>query len=302
MKISTAGYQFKQGFKNIHRNRLFSIASIATIAACIFLFGVFYSIAANSQHMIKNAGNKVAVTVFFDEGTSDARISAIGEEIKLREEVDHVEFTTAEEAWENFKSQYFGEYEYLAEGFKDDNPLANSASYSVYLADTSKQDTLVTYLEGIENVRQVNKSTEVAQNISTAARLAGYVSIAVIIILLAVSIFLITNTIVLGITVRKDEISIMKYVGATDGFVNAPFFVEGIAIGIIGSIIPLVALFFLYRQIIEFVMSKFSMLNNLLAFLPVMTVFRVLIPVSLLLGLAIGILGSLFALRKHENV
>ena len=137
---------------------------------------------------------------------------------------------------------------------------------------------------------------------STAAKLAGYVSIAVIIILLAVSIFLITNTIVLGITVRKDEISIMKYVGATDGFVNAPFFVEGIAIGIIGSIIPLVALFFLYRQMVEFVMSKFSMLNNLLAFLPVMTVFRVLIPVSLLLGLAIGILGSLFALRKHENV
>ena len=289
MKISTFGYQFKQGFKNIHRNRLFSIASIATIAACIFLFGVFYSIAANSQHMIKNAA-------------SDSRISAIGEEIKLREEVDHVEFTTAEEAWENFKSQYFGEYEYLAEGFKDDNPLANSASYSVYLADTSKQDTLVTYLEGIENVRQVNKSTEVAQNISTAAKLAGYVSIAVIIILLAVSIFLITNTIVLGITVRKDEISIMKYVGATDGFVNAPFFVEGIAIGIIGSIIPLVALFFLYRQIIEFVMTRFSMLNNLLAFLPVMTVFKVLIPVSLLLGLAIGILGSLFALRKHENV
>ena len=192
--------------------------------------------------------------------------------------------------------------EYLAEGFKDDNPLANSASYSVYLADTSKQDSLVSYLEGIENVRQVNRSAEVARNISTAARLAGYVSIAVIIILLAVSIFLITNTIVLGITVRKDEISIMKYVGATDGFVNAPFFVEGIAIGLIGSIIPLFALFFLYRQIIEFVMTRFSVLNNLLAFLPVMTVFRVLIPVSLILGLVIGILGSLFALRKHENV
>ncbi len=302
MKISTFGYQIKQGFKNIHRNRLFSIASIATIAACIFIFGVFYSIVANAQHMIKNAENKVAVTVFFDEGTTDTRIDEIGEQIKVREEVDHVEYTSPEEAWENFKSQYFGEYEYLAEGFKDDNPLANSASYSVYLADTSKQDQLVTFIEGIENVRQVNRSDEVAKNLSTAARLAGYISIAIIIILLAVSIFLITNTIVLGITVRKDEISIMKYVGATDGFVNAPFFVEGIAIGLIGSIIPLIVLFFLYNRIIGFVLTKFSVLNNILTFLPVMTVFRVLIPVSLILGLAIGILGTLFAMRKHENV
>ena len=302
MKISTFGYQIKQGFKNIHRNRLFSIASIATIAACIFIFGVFYSIVANAQHMIKSAENKVAVTVFFDEGTSDTRIDEIGEQIEVREEVDHVEYTSPEEAWENFKSQYFGEYEYLAEGFKDDNPLANSASYSVYLADTSKQDQLVTFLEGIENVRQVNRSDEVARNLSTAARLAGYVSIAIIIILLAVSIFLITNTIVLGITVRKDEISIMKYVGATDGFVNAPFFVEGIAIGLIGSIIPLIALFFLYNRIIGFVLTKFSVLNNILSFLPIMTVFRILIPVSLILGLAIGILGTLFAMRKHENV
>lgn len=302
MKISTFGYQIKQGFKNIHRNRLFSIASIATIAACIFIFGVFYSIVANTQHMIKNAENKVAVTVFFDEGTTDTRIDEIGEQIKVREEVDHVEYTSPEEAWENFKSQYFGEYEYLAEGFKDDNPLANSASYSVYLADTSKQDQLVTFIEGIENVRQVNRSDEVAKNLSTAARLAGYISIAIIIILLAVSIFLITNTIVLGITVRKDEISIMKYVGATDGFVNAPFFVEGIAIGLIGSIIPLIVLFFLYNRIIGFVLTKFSVLNNILTFLPVMTVFRVLIPVSLILGLAIGILGTLFAMRKHENV
>ena len=302
MKISTFGYQIKQGFKNIHRNRLFSIASIATIAACIFIFGVFYSIVANAQYMIKNAENKVAVTVFFDEGTTDTRIDEIGEQIKVREEVDHVDYTSPEEAWENFKSQYFGEYEYLAEGFKDDNPLANSASYSVYLADTSKQDQLVTFIEGIENVRQVNRSDEVAKNLSTAARLAGYISIAIIIILLAVSIFLITNTIVLGITVRKDEISIMKYVGATDGFVNAPFFVEGIAIGLIGSIIPLIVLFFLYNRIIGFVLTKFSVLNNILTFLPVMTVFRVLIPVSLILGLAIGILGTLFAMRKHENV
>ena len=127
-------------------------------------------------------------------------------------------------------------------------------------------------------------------------------AIAIIIILLAVSIFLITNTIVIGITVRKEEISIMKYIGATDAFVDAPFFVEGITIGIIGSIIPLVILRFIYENVINYVMNKFSILQNILAFMPVDEVFRILVPVGILLGIGIGILGCFFAVRIHANV
>lgn len=302
MKINSAGYQIKQGFKNIQRNKLFSIASIATIAACIFIFGIFYSMVANFQYIVKNAESQVAVTVFFKQGLDQKKIDQIGETIKTRSEVDRISYTSAEQAWENFKDQYFKGYEYLAEGFKADNPLANSASYSVYLNDTSKQTQLVSFIESIDGVRQVNRSDEVARNLSTAARLVGYISVAVIVILLAVSIFLITNTIVIGITVRKDEISIMKYVGATDAFVEAPFFVEGIMIGLIGSAIPLVVLFFVYEKMVSFIMTKFSVLNNILAFLPTGTIFRTLIPVSLILGIVIGALGSFFALRKHANV
>lgn len=302
MKISSIFYQLKQGLKNIQRNKLFSLASIATIAACIFMFGAFFSILANFQSMLKSAENQVAVTVFFDQGLDESKINEIGEDIKKQKAVDHIEYTSAEQAWENFKSEYFGEYEYLAEGFKDDNPLANSASYSVYLSDASLQTELVTYIEGIDGVRQVNRSDEVARTVSKAATLAGYVSVAIIIILLAVSIFLITNTIVLGITVRKEEITIMKYVGATDAFVQAPFFVEGIIIGLIGAAIPTVVLYFLYNNVITLVATKFSILNNLLTFLPVGQVFAVLVPISLILGLVIGFLGSFFALRKHANV
>ena len=285
MKISSFFYLIGQGLKNIRRNKLFSIASIATIAACIFLFGIFYSILANFQYMMKSAESQVAVTVFFDNDTSDERIKQIGEEIQTQS-----------------KSEYFGEYEYLAEGFKDDNPLANSASYSVYLNDTSKQTELVTYIEGIDGVRQVNRSDEVARNLSSMTKIVGYVSVAIIIILLAVSIFLITNTIILGITVRKEEITIMKYVGATDGFVEAPFFVEGLTIGLIGAAVPVTILYFLYNNIIGAIASKFSLLSSILTFLPAGQVFAVLIPVSLVLGLAIGFLGSFFALRKHANV
>ena len=302
MKINSAGYQIRQGFKNIHRNKLFSIASIATIAACIFLFGVFYSLVSNFQFMMDNAEKQIAVTVFFDEDTTEERVKEIGNEISSRSEVDRIEYTSPEQAWTEFQGQYFEGKEYLAEGFKDDNPLANSGSYSVYLNEAAAQEGLVTYIEGLEGVRQVNKNNEVAKNIATGARLVEYVAAAIIIILLAVAVFLITNTIVLGITVRKDEISIMKYVGATDSFVNAPFFVEGMVIGLIGSAIPLVVMFFLYKHIVSYILGHFSVMKGIFDFLPTMRVFAVLIPVSLILGLAIGALGSFFALRKHSNV
>ena len=302
MKIRSLFYHIKQGFKNIYRNRLFSLASIATITACIFIFGVFYSIVTNFQYMVKKAENDVCVTVFFDEGLSDADIRKLGDTIKNRVEVSEIHYTSAEEAWNNFKNEYFKDYPELDEGFKDDNPLANSASYEVYLNDAGMQSTLVSYLENLNGVRQVNRSEATASSLSSAAKLVGYVSIAVIVILLAVSIFLITNTIVIGITVRKEEISIMKFIGATDAFVNAPFFVEGISIGVIGSIIPLFILRYMYTSVIEYVLGKFNVLSNILAFLPANDVFNVLIPVAILLGIGIGVIGTLFAVHKHANV
>ena len=286
MKIRSLFYHIKDGLKNIYRNRLFSLASIATIAACIFLFGVFYSIVVNFQY----------------QGLTDAEIKKLGDTISQRNEVSRIHYTSADEAWENYKSEYFKDYPQLAEGFKDDNPLANSSSYEIYLNDAASQSTLVTYLENLDGIRQVNRSEATASGLASAARLVSYVAIAIIIILLAVSIFLITNTIVIGITVRKEEISIMKYIGATDAFVDAPFFVEGITIGIIGSIIPLVILRFIYENVINYVMNKFSILQNILAFMPVDEVFRILVPVGILLGIGIGILGSFFAVRKHANV
>ena len=295
MKIRSLFYHIKDGLKNIYRNRLFSLASIATIAACIFLFGLFYSLVTNFQYMIHKAENEVCVTVFFDQDLTDADIKKLGDTISQRNEVSRIHYTSADEAWENYKAEYFKDYPQLAEGFKDDNPLANSSSYEIYLNDASSQATL-------DGIRQVNRSEATASGLASAARLVSYVAIAIIVILLAVSIFLITNTIVIGITVRKEEISIMKYIGATDAFVDAPFFVEGITIGIIGSIIPLVILRFIYENVINYVMNKFSILQNILAFMPVNDVFRILVPVGILLGIGIGILGSFFAVRKHANV
>ena len=297
MKIRSLAYHIKDGFKNIHRNKMFSLASIATITACIFLFGVFYSIVVNFQYMIKKAETEVCVTVFFDEGLSETDIKKLGDEISKREEVSRVQYVSADDAWESFKGEYFAAYPELAEGFKDDNPLANSSSYEVYLKDASNQGTLVKYLENKDGIRQVNRSEVTASGLASAARLVSYVAVAVIVVLLAVSIFLITNTIVIGITVRKDEISIMKYIGATDAFVRAPF-----VIGLIGAIIPVAILRYIYGGVVNFVLGKFSVLQNILAFMPASEVFEVLIPVAVILGIGIGLIGSFFAVRKHADV
>ena len=237
MKISTVGYSTRQGFKNIARNKLFSIASIATMAACIFVFGLFFAIVMNFNYIVQKAEEGVAITVFFEEGLEQSRVDEIGDELRECDGVLDVEYVSADDAWESFQSEYFGEDSSLAEGFKDDNPLANSDNYAVYMEDVSKQDDVVSFAESLDGVRRVNKSDVVADTLSSVNRLITYVSIAIIAILLAVSIFLISNTVTMGITVRREEIAIMKYIGAKDGFVRAPFVIEGLLIGVIGAIV-----------------------------------------------------------------
>ena len=302
MRISTIGYQTKQGFKNIGRNKMFSVASIATMAACIFLFGIFFSIVTNFRYMVQKAEEGVAITVFFDEEATDAQIKKIGDELKSQDGVLKVNFVSADEAWDSFKDEYFGDAKELADGFKDDNPLSGSDNYEVYMSDVSKQKDVVSYAEKLDGVSKVNKSDVVAKTLTSVNRLIYYVSIVLIGILLAVSIFLISNTVTMGITVRREEIAIMKYIGAKDGFVRAPFIIEGLVIGLIGAVIPLVILYFVYDKAVAYVTTKFSLLNNIIEFLPVTTVYRTLLPVGLILGVGIGFIGSAFTIRKHLRV
>ena len=298
MRISTFFYTIKQGIVNIFRNKWFSLASIATISACLFLFGLFFAVLTNVENIVKTAQEGVSVTVFFDEGISEERIVAIGEMIDKRPEVSKKRFISAEEAWESFKVDYLGEY---ADGFTE-NPLADSASYEIYMNDVSMQPALVTYLEGVEGIRTVNRSEITAASLTGINALIAYVSIGIIAILFAVSIFLISNTVTIGISVRKEEIGIMKYIGATDFFVRSPFVIEGMLIGIVGALIPLVLIFVIYNHVIEYIVTEFAAISNLLAFLPVETVFNQLLPISLIMGVGIGFLGSITTVRKHLKV
>ncbi len=302
MRISTFFYTIKQGLKSIWRNKMFSLASVATMTACIFLFGLFFIIVSNFQSMVKEAESGVAVTVLFDEGITEERVEEIGDLIRARVEVSRIEYTSPEEAWESFKDIYFNGNEAVAESFANDNPLANSASYAIYMNDISMQKTLVTYLNSVEGIRQVNKSEAVANTLSDFNKLIGYISAGIILILLGVAVFLISNTIMVGISVRKEEIAIMKLIGATDYIVRAPFVVEGVVIGFIGAAIPLGILYVLYGEIVTYVAENFNFIGGMMQFLPAEVVFNSLVPVALILGVGIGYIGSHITTRKHLRV
>ena len=296
MKIRTFFYTIGQGVLGIFKNKWFTVATVATISACLFVFGIFYAIAFNVANIVRSAEENVSITIFFDEDISEERIEEIGEMIGRRSEVYRYEYISAEQAWEEFSVQ-LGEY---AEGFTE-NPLENCANYQIYLNDVTKQGQLVSYLEGVEGIRKINKSDFTADTLSGINMVLIYVFAGIIVILFAVSIFLINNTVTMGISVRKEEINIMKYVGATDFFVRAPFVFEGMLLGLIGAAIPMGLLYYLYGLATGLVQEKFAFLS-FLTFLPPFEIFKYLVPFSLLIGVGIGFMGSFFTVHKHLRV
>ena len=302
MKIRTFFYSLKQGFVNLKRNRLFTLASVGTITACIFLIGLFYAVLTNIQHIVKSAEANVSIEIFFEEEATDEQIADIGEKIKKRAEFGTIRYISPEEAWENYKQQYFADAPELAEGFADDNPLADSDSYKVTLNDVSMQEVFVDFVEGLEGVRKVNYSESTANTLTDFGKMVGFISASIIIILLAVGIFLISNTIMIGIAVRKEEIAIMKLMGAKDAFVRAPFLVEGVVIGFLGAIVPLGALYFVYKKVIVYILEQFRGIESVVSLLPITEVFGVLVPAALIIGGGIGVIGSYITIRKHLRV
>ena len=318
MRISTLGYIGKQGVISIFRNKMFSMASIATMSACIFLFGLFFALLVNVQHIVRSAEEGVAITVFFDEGLPQSEIDRIGDSLLARPNVSHIRYVSGEEAWEDFRYIYFRDNPELAEGFRDSNPLINSNHFQVYLIASDLEDDIVIgpgmgdisevqrevveFAEGLPGVRLVNRSDLIAGFLGSFNVLVGWVSLAIILILFVVSIFLISNSVTMGINVRKEEINIMKYIGAKDFVVRAPFVLEGLILGLIGAAIPLGILYFLYGQATSYIMNRLAILSNLLNFLQASVIFTYLLPIGLGMGVLIGFVGSFFTVRKHLRV
>ena len=300
--MSTFWYCLKQGIANICRNILFSLASIATISACIFLFCLFFSLAANVIHGARTAQETVGISVFFDEGMTEDEILAAGEEIKGWKEVRQAEYTSAEEAWDTFKAQYFEGAEDLAEGFENDNPLANSASFEIFLNDISDQESVADRLEAMDGVRRVRYSSTLAAGFTSVGKMIGLISALIIGVLLAVAVFLISNTISVAAAFRRRENEIMRYIGATNFMIRAPFLVEGLLLGLLGVLVPLGGIWVLYEKGMLYLEENYSMITGLVEPLALGTIFPYMTGGALMLGVGIGLLVSFVTIQRHLRV
>ncbi len=286
----------------MRRNMRLTLASIVTIAACIFLFCLFFCIVTNLDAMVKNIETKVGITVFFREDLAQERIQEIGQLIKERPEVREVVYTSAQEAWDTFKADYFAGHEELAEGFEKDNPLKGSSSYSIFLNDAGDQDGIVAYLESIDGVRQVNYSSAAASALTGLSRVIGTISLLLITILLAVAVFLISNTISVAAAFKKNEIAIMRLIGASNMMIRAPFLIEGIFIGLVGALIPLATVGVLYARAVLYLRANYAILTDVVTFIPITDIMPLMTGVAAALGVGLGAVVSFVTMRRYLKV
>lgn len=254
--------------------------------------------------MVTAAESSMGITVFFDETLSEGEIQKIGEQInrEKKAQIKEIEYISSEQAWESFKKEYFGENAALAEGFSDDNPLAGSASYEIYLYDIAEQGPIVRYLEHIPGVRKVNYSNNAAAGLSSFNKILTLLFGTIILMLLAVAVFLISNTITVAAAFRKNENQIMRLIGATNFMIRAPFVFEGVILGLIGAGIPLAAMYFIYRQTVSYVIERFQLLSGIIQFLPVGSIYPTMAAISLALGGGLGFIVSFVTIRRHLKV
>ncbi|MDO4487992.1 MAG: permease-like cell division protein FtsX [Eubacteriales bacterium] len=306
--MSSLGYSIKQAFKNIFRNPLHSFAAVATVATCIFLFGAFYSLTVNLQSIITEAETNIGITVFFDEGLSDAEKEEIRQDIEAHGNVRRLVYTSADEAWENFKAEYFGDRaDELSKAFEDDNPLADSDSYEIFMENIDDQEAMVSFLKERKGVREVNYLSSVISTLKKVNYGVYAVSIVITGLLILVSVFLISNSISVAASFRKRENEIMKLIGATDFLIRAPFVIEGIVVGALGAGLSLLGIYLLYTKggdyLTENVLSKTSgVLGEVLRLIPVGEVFPTIAMCGAALGIGMGAVVSFFTIRKHLRV
>ena len=295
-------YVFKTGFKNLGNKKLFTFASIGTIASSVLIFCIFFAIATNIKGLINKVETTVGIQVFFNQGLTEEEIQNIANNNFITDDVKSIRFISSNEAWENFKKDYFDDKTELAEAFEDDNPLANSSSYEILLNDITKQYDYVNYLKTIEGVRQINYSNVLIDALTKLNLGISTFSMVLIVLLLIIAMILISNTISLSSQFRKKENEIMKLIGATNFMIRAPFVIEGFFMGLFGSIIPIIIVSVSYNYIMKLILTKASFLSNVFIPINLKEILPQMASISILVSCLACIIISFFTVRKHLKV
>ena len=299
MKFRSIKYFFSEAFGGVIRNRLMSIASIGTVAACIFMIAISYCALTNVNYMLAQIEESIGIAVFLEDDVNSDKVLGINDALVAIDNVENVSYISPEEALDDLKESW--DAEEILSGFDEsNNPL--SSSFEVSLDDISYQEEVVDKIEQIDGVRNIRSSETETQFLVKINNFLSIFGSALIIVLAAISVVIITNTIKLSVFTRRTEISIMKYVGATDWFIRWPFVIEGIIIGIVGAAIPIIIAWPLYNKLVDVIYAQIPMVQNLVSFKFGIDIFSVLLPFALLFGALLGVIGSTISLRKHLNV
>ena len=297
MKYSVLGYLIGEGFRNVLKNKKSTAASLMIMCATMFVFGIFFLIGQNVQNVIKQVEEQQAMQVFIKPDATEQEITDLGTKIREIEYVNKAEYVTKEDALNTVKT-WLKDSQGLLEPYAKNNPF--KASYVVTLTDLSKiqeAESKIAILEQVNNItvrnETINRLLDIANGVKT-------VSAVILVLLIFISIFIIANTIKLTVHARRKEISIMKYVGATNGFIRWPFMVEGIIIGVVSAMFSVLVLGLAYNYITGRATGMAQTIQiNLLQF---SDTFSLLILIYLVLGIGIGTIGSAISMKKYLEV
>ncbi len=301
MTGSSFGYLVKDGAKNIWSNRLMSFASIGVLTTCLLLVGFAMLFTINVNSMVTYVEQQNEAVVFVEDDATDKEIEALRQKLEANDNIFEVEYISKEEAFEKQKES-MGDDAGLFDGLDDKNFLP--ASFTVRITDLSRMSETVENISSYENVSKVNASLEMGEALTSAKNIINTIGTAVSIALIVVSVVIIANTIRASVFARRREINIMKYVGATDGFIRLPFVVEGLVLGLVSAIIAFLIIWAAYVKGIGVVTGNSAawletMLSNLVPFSKVALPLALAFAVS---GMLTGALGSIFSIRKHLKV
>ena len=295
MKINTVNYLIGDAFKSLKRNRTISIASMITVFITFLVLGAFVLIAQNAGLIINGLEDKIEIQVFLDKDIKLIEEREIQVKIKEQDGVESVKYESAEDAYNNILES---NPDFLKGYTLEKNPFP--ASYIVKISDADKINKIVKAVENLPGVDTIENQQDIVKSIQSVIKTVRWIGVALFCVLIAVSIFLIMNTTKITVYSRRREVGIMKFVGATDWFIRWPFIIEGMVIGLFGSLISIVALFFLYKLAVKGISSMFMMMS--FSLVPPSYLVSTLLIFFVLGGMVIGGIASYLALRKFLKV
>ncbi|MFV9568222.1 permease-like cell division protein FtsX [Thermoanaerobacter mathranii] len=288
-------YFLKEGFSNLARNRLMTIASITSVMAAMLILGLVVVIILNVNSLTYQVESQLELKAFLKDNISKEQVTQIGNDIKSIKGVTSVVFESKEEALRKFKQQ-LGDKSYLAEGLENDNPLPQS--YIIKVKDANLMKDISNKIKQINGVEKVSYGQDVVDKLLGIIKIIRIVGLSIILILFIISIVIISNTIKLGVFARRREINIMKYIGATDWFIRWPFLIEGVILGLIGALLSVIILVLAYGYVLDVMNNKLIMFQ----LLPLEKIVGGILLYFSMIGAIIGALGSGLSIKRFLNV